>query len=76
MLVGVGGSGRQSLTRLACFIAEMKCMNIELRRGYDYNMFREDIKAMMLSAGAEGKNVRIVVLYQTSHELFFRQSLC
>ena len=55
MLVGVGGSGRQSLTKLACFILEYKCFQIELKRGYDYLMFRDDLKELMLFSGGNGK---------------------
>lgn len=57
MLIGVGGSGKQSLTRIACFMAEMECVQIELTRGYSENEFHEDIIKLLLSAGIEGKSL-------------------
>ena len=57
MLVGVGGSGKQSLTRMATAMSEMDCFQIELTRGYGVMEFREDIKKLMLVAGVEGKQI-------------------
>jgi dynein heavy chain len=54
MLVGVGGSGKQSLTRFASFMAGFKCFSIELTRGYGINEFREDIKNLYVQAGING----------------------
>ena len=34
LLVGVGGSGRQSLTRLATFLSDFKCYSLEITRGH------------------------------------------
>ena len=57
MLVGVGGSGKQSTTRMASFIAQMPCLSIEISRGYGLKDFREDIKVFMIKTGVEGTNV-------------------
>uniref|UniRef100_A0A0G4I0U0 Uncharacterized protein n=1 Tax=Chromera velia CCMP2878 TaxID=1169474 RepID=A0A0G4I0U0_9ALVE len=51
MLVGVGGSGKQSLTRLSASIGEMETFEIALVKGYGVDLFREDEKKIMLRAG-------------------------
>jgi dynein heavy chain len=57
MLVGVGGSGKQSLTRISCFMADVECFQIELVRGYGIDGFREDLKKLMMTAGVRGKHI-------------------
>eukprot|EP00667_Euglena_gracilis_P000017 EG_transcript_17 len=51
LLVGVGGSGRQSLVRMAAFMAEQRCLQIAVTRGYGVAEFREDLKKALLDAG-------------------------
>ena len=61
LLLGMGGSGRQSLTRLAAHLSDYECFQIELAKGYGVTEWREDIKKVMLSAGL--KNNPIVFLF-------------
>ncbi|CAK4643818.1 unnamed protein product [Aphanomyces euteiches] len=55
MLIGVGGSGKQSLARLAAFVQEAACHQIEITRGYGMAEFHEDLKTLMLKAGVGGQ---------------------
>jgi dynein heavy chain len=54
MLVGVGGSGRQSLTRLASKIQDYEIFQIEIKKIYRMIEFREDIKNVLRLAGGKG----------------------
>lgn len=51
LLVGVGGSGRQSLTRLSTFIVDFEIKQIEISKNYTMNEWREDMKDVLRLAG-------------------------
>jgi dynein heavy chain len=54
LLVGVGGSGRKSLTELATFIAGYQIEVIEMPKGYNMVSWREDmVKKIFLACGVE-----------------------
>ncbi|XP_074979886.1 dynein axonemal heavy chain 2 isoform X4 [Caretta caretta] len=55
LLVGIGGSGRQSLARLASFICEDQIFQIEVTKHYRKQEFRDDIKKLYRQAGVDLK---------------------
>ncbi|KAI5607103.1 dynein heavy chain 1, axonemal, partial [Silurus asotus] len=61
LLLGVGGSGRQSLTKLASHISDYECFQIELSKNYGVPEWREDIKNIMMKAGLN--DVQITFLF-------------
>ncbi|KAI9351727.1 dynein heavy chain, N-terminal region 1-domain-containing protein [Zopfochytrium polystomum] len=62
--VGVGGSGKQSLTKLAAFAAGYRVYEIVLTRGYGENEFRESLKTLY-SQLASG--IKTVFMFTDAH---------
>jgi dynein heavy chain len=54
MLVGVGGSGKQSLARLSAYTSAHKCFQVSITKTYNDNAFFEDIRGLYVTAGQKG----------------------
>ena len=71
LLVGVGGSGKQSLSRLAASISSLEVFQVTLRKGYGIPDLKIDLAAQYIKAGL--KNIGTVFLMtdaQVSDEKF------
>ncbi|XP_018327462.1 dynein beta chain, ciliary [Agrilus planipennis] len=60
LLVGVGGSGKQSLSRLAAFISSLEVSQIQVKKGYSVVDLKYELAALYLKCGL--KNVGIMFL--------------
>jgi dynein heavy chain len=76
MLVGVGGSGRQSLAKLAAFIANYEVFQIEMSRGYGVQNWRDDLKVVMKKAGATNKQIVFIFSDTQIQQESFLEDIC
>ena len=65
LLVGIGGSGKQSLARLASYAAGYEVFEITLSRGYGEEEFKEDLKLLYAKVGLERKEC--IFLFTDGH---------
>jgi dynein heavy chain, axonemal len=57
LLVGVGGSGKRSSTKLAAYIARQDIFQITLTKSYNVSSLMEDMRELFKVAGQQGKGI-------------------
>lgn len=61
MLVGVGGSGKQSLAKLASFICGYDIYQISVSSTYGINDFKENLLGLYVKAGVKSQPVTFLM---------------
>ncbi|KAH8051544.1 1-aminocyclopropane-1-carboxylate synthase [Aureococcus anophagefferens] len=75
LLMGVGGSGRKSLTTLAVYICDYEMIQIEISKSYGRTEWVEDLKKIFVKAGAEGGDGRPTVFLFDDTQIVYESFL-
>lgn len=71
LLIGVGGSGKQSLTRLATHIVDYQIFFVEISRTYGVNEWHDDLKTIMKQVSSSDLHGVFLFTDLQVHELCF-----
>ncbi|XP_069786101.1 dynein axonemal heavy chain 17-like isoform X2 [Narcine bancroftii] len=71
LLVGVGGSGKQSLSRLSAYISTLNVFQISLKKGYSISDLKADLATQYINAGVKNHGtVFLMTDSQVAEEMF------
>lgn len=75
LLIGLGGNGRKSLTKLAAFINECIPYKIEITKTYGRNEWQDDLKSMFKTLGQENKKLVFMFADSDIKQEFFIEDI-
>lgn len=61
LLVGMNGTGKRSLIKLASFAAECEVFEITINRVYGEMTFHEELKRLLCTAGVQNKKIVLLL---------------
>lgn len=72
MLVGMGGTGRQSLCKLSAFICNLPIFEVSISRTFNMAEFRESMKKVLLDCGCHN---RPVLFFMSDAQIVYEEML-
>ena len=75
LLLGLGGSGRQTLTRLSTYMMGQQLVTLEVHKAYNQEKWREDIKRILGEASVTSKCSTLVITESQSSNVYLMQDI-
>ena len=75
LLIGLGGNGRKSLSRLAAFINDCTVFKVDISKTYGRNEWQDDLKSMFKSLGVDNKKGVFTIQDTDIKQEFFIEDL-
>ncbi|CAD2221546.1 hypothetical protein AGDE_15507 [Angomonas deanei] len=76
LLVGVGGSGRRSCTRLAAYLMDSDYSTLTVTKEYDHSDFLDDVRQLLLKTGQKGYSTAFVMSDTQLTSESFLEDIC
>lgn len=75
VLIGLGGSGRQTLVKLSSYIMGQQTVSVEVHKNYNADKWRTDIKKILADASLTNKCSNLVITETQSNNLYLMQDI-
>ncbi len=57
LLIGIDGAGKSTIMQLAAYISNCDTFKLNVKKGYNYNDFKDDLKIVFKLTGVQQKKI-------------------
>lgn len=69
LLLGLDGTGKNTIIELSSFISNCEIFRLNVKRGYNFNDFRDDIKKVFKITGIHKKKITFFISDKDIYEV-------
>ena len=71
LLIGLDGTGKNTIMELASFISNCEMFKLNVKKGYNYLDFREDLKMVFKLTGVQRKKTVFFIPDKDIYEVYY-----
>ena len=75
LLIGLDGTGKNTILELAAFISNCEMIKLNVKKGYNYLDFRDDLKSVFKVTGIKQRHVVLFIADKDIYEELFLEDL-